>query len=509
MIPIMPWYDSNHPGSTALGSSLLEMNTNVKLIRATDLYSFTECDRMVFLNHHGDKSLRDKRSEYQQYLAEQGEAFEDDVVATLPVEEPSYVIGDLETGWQETLKLMQAGAGIIYQGVLIHDGVVGIPDLLLRVDDVMSPSAFGDYIYRPVDIKLASKAKKGHKLQVMCYIWLLENIQQTRPVGSLYLKDSSSSLGLFTEEVVNFEAEKFNKVLAETRLLAAGEERKPFISSACKMCGWQSFCTGLATESEDASLLPGMRRTVWQHLHDRGKGSIADVTTIPRDELLAIKGVGDKVADKILRHAHALTNDEVIVFKTIKLPEPSPYDIFYDIESIPNEQFHYLMGMVVRRSDGWVYEYDLAEQRKDEPAMWRSFLDRLDQFLEHDGAHVYHYGAYEKTSIKQLTERHGGAAQAERLLDRLVDLEKVIKKSIVLPLQSYSLKAVAPWLGFQWDSETTTGGGSVVDFIHWLDDGDRSFLDRILHYNEEDCHATVAVRDWLLEKMYEADAQHD
>lgn len=472
------------------------MTISTRLIRATDLYSLKECDRMVFLNHNGDRSLKDERSEYQKYLAEQGDAFEDEVVATLEVEEPAYVIGDLETGWQQTLQLMQSGAKIIYQGVLRHDDVVGIPDLLLRVDDV--PSKLGNHIYRPVDVKLASKAKKGHKLQVMCYIWLLEQIQGVRPIGALYLKDTSDGLGLFTEEVVDFEGDTFHEYLAEARVLANGEERRPFISSVCKMCSWRTFCGDIALANEDASLLPGMRRTVWQMLHARGKGRISEVTTIPKDELMQLKGVGDKVADKILLHARALTDDQSIVFKPVKLPPPSPYDVFYDIESIPNEQFHYLMGFVVQRNSQWMYEYDLAEQASDEASMWHSFLNRLDEFLQHEGAHVYHYGAYEKTAIKQLTERHGGSAQAERLLDRLVNLEKAIKKSIALPLHSYSLKSVAPWLGFNWDSETTSGGASVIDFINWLDNGDRSYISRILHYNEEDCHATVAVRDWLL-----------
>ncbi len=485
------------------GSNKAYMSNPTRTIRATDLYSLTECDRMVYLNHNRDKNLRDERSEYQKYLAAEGEAFEDRVVATLKVEKPAYIIGDLETGWQQTLELMQNGAKIIYQGVLLHDDVVGVPDLLIRVDDVAS--ALGTHIYRPVDIKLASKSKKGHRLQVMCYAWLLEQIQTVRPVGSLYLKDAKDAVGLFTEEIVKFDAPLFNAYLAETRLLAAGEERKPFISSVCKMCGWQSFCTQIAEENHDASLLPGMRRTVWQMLHTQNRGRISDVTNIPREELLNIKGVGDKVADKILRHAQALTNDEAIIFKKIKLPAPSPYDVFYDIESIPNEQFHYLMGYVVKRDGTWVYEYDLAEKPADEGLMWLSFLARLDAFLGHKGAHVYHYGAYEKTAIKQLTERHGGTERAERLMDRLVNLEKAIKKSIALPLRSYSLKAVAPWLGFSWDSETTSGGDSVLDFIHWLENGDRTYINRILHYNEEDCHATVAVRDWLWETKSEAE----
>jgi uncharacterized protein len=79
----------------------------------------------------------------------------------------------------------------------------------------------------------------------------------------------------------------------------------------------------------------------------------------------------------------------------------------------------------------------------------------------------------------------------------MIDLEKVLKESAALPLPGYSLKQVAPWIGFSWNTDTQAGDDSMLEYLAWLEDGQRGHLDGILAYNEADCHATVAILDWL------------
>src|SRR5690606_40971130 len=67
-----------------------------------------------------------------------------------------------------------------------------------------------------------------------------------------------------------------------------------------------------------------------------------------------------------------------------------------------NVDCYYLLGLLVRRGDEYVFEYDLAERPEDEREMWFSFLERVDAL---DGP-VYHYGPYERTAIARLVERH-------------------------------------------------------------------------------------------------------
>ncbi|MBN1122760.1 MAG: TM0106 family RecB-like putative nuclease [Anaerolineae bacterium] len=465
-----------------------------KLVKATDLSAFKRCDRLVYLNHNGDPALRVPSSAYQKWVQDQGIAFEQQVVSTFDIFEPEYPIADFEQGFALTLDYMRQGVAYIFQGVLLVDGLIGLPDLMQRVDD---PSNFGSYHYRPVDVKSATKARIGHELQVMFYATLLESIQGVRPEGSLFLRTPSSeaeSAGLFTEMPVEYDAEIFDEVLAQVRALAAGEEPPPFYSSTCKGCHWHDVCVPELEASEDVSLLSGIRRSVWQQLRAQGIRTYHDMAKLSPGELVVYKGVGKITAEKMINQAQALSTGQPVVFAPVDLPEPTDLEIFFDVESVPSEDCFYLMGLLVRRGDDLTFEYDLAEHPGEQAAMWEQFLQHIDRI----GGWVYHYGVYERTAINCLMSRFGEDPRALDLLDRLVDLQKVINESVTLPLKGYSLKDVAPWLGFEWSGVTQHADDSMLEYFHWLETGDRTHIDNILVYNKDDVEATRVVRDWLL-----------
>jgi predicted RecB family nuclease len=465
-----------------------------RMIRATDFYLLTQCNRQVYLDYHGDPSKRVQISGYTEWVIRQGIEFEHEIVESrYRVERPDYQYYDLQSGFQATLELMQRGVDAIYQGVLIDSDLVGVPDLLVRVPE---SSRFGAFSYRPLDIKTSSTSSLGQRLQVMTYIALLEALQDTRVDGTLLLRlpPSEQSNGTqYREEPVPFEEDVFTHNLAEVRALVAGSEPRPFYSSTCASCGWQQVCKPAVEATQDASLIPGLRRTVWDELHIRGMGTLSGVANAPRDVLVGIKGVGDKTAEYLIRQAQAQHSGKAIHIAPPQLIR-SADAIFFDIESLPGEALYYLMGTAIRHNDHLDFQYEIARSAAEEARMWDSFLDRIDC----TECAVYHYGGYERTSIKRLMERYGEDPRATRLLDRLIDLERILKDSAALPLKGYSLKDVAPWLGFEWKGTTKDADSSIMEYLHWLEDGDPTHLDSILRYNEDDCYATVAIYDWLI-----------
>ena len=61
---------------------------------------------------------------------------------------------------------MEKGFDVIYQMPFVHDGIRGIADFLIRVDDVDRATAS----YEPVDAKLTRiEGKPGHVLQLCFY----------------------------------------------------------------------------------------------------------------------------------------------------------------------------------------------------------------------------------------------------------------------------------------------------------------------------------------------------
>ena len=64
-------------------------------------------------------------------------------------------------------------------------------------------------------------------------------------------------------------------------------------------------------------------------------------------------------------------------------------------------------------------------------------------------------------------------------------------------MESYALKNIARWLGFEWRDTKANGAQAICWYDEWLKTSDRTFLDMIVRYNEDDCRATFHVKDWL------------
>jgi uncharacterized protein len=115
--------------------------------------------------------------------------------------------------------------------------------------------------------------------------------------------------------------------------------------------------------------------------------------------------------------------------------------------------------------------------------------------------HVYHYAAYEVTALRRLTCLYG---TREEELDELlraevfVDLYKVVSQGLRISHPRYGLKQVETFF-FERKADLRAGDDSIVLYEEWLESRDQGILDAIAAYNQEDCEATLQLRDWLLE----------
>ena len=90
--------------------------------------------------------------------------------------------------------------------------------------------------------------------------------------------------------------------------------------------------------------------------------------------------------------------------------------------------------------------------------------------------------------------------EAAEALDHsnMIDLNRILQKSVIFPLYFLSLKDVCRYLGFNWRAEDASGANSVLWFQNWLESGDRKVLQKIIDYNEDDVRATLFLKDWLV-----------
>src|SRR5713101_8653386 len=126
------------------------------------------------------------------------------------------------------------------------------------------------------------------------------------------------------------------------------------------------------------------------------------------------------------------------------LPEPSPGDIFFDIEGDPfvaDGGLEYLFGYSV---DDGGYRAFWALDREAEKATFEKFIDSVIAGLAREPKmHVYHYAPYEPSALKRLMGRY---ASREEEVDRLlrgkvfVDLYSVVRQSLRASVEKYSIK---------------------------------------------------------------------
>ena len=183
-------------------------------------------------------------------------------------------------------------------------------------------------------------------------------------------------------------------------------------------------------------------------------------------------------------------------------------DPFFD----PASGLEFLFGVLWREADGSVaYLPFWAYDREGERRAFEEFVDFVSErrraFPE---MHVYHYAAYEPSTLARLMGMH---ATREEEIDQflrgevLVDLLQVVRQGMRAGVDSYSLKDVEK-LFFTRQAEVSSGNEAMIEFERWLDDGDPARLDAIAAYNEEDCLATLKLRDWLLDRRPEAEREH-
>ena len=458
------------------------------MLTASHLYQYVSCPRWPWNELHGDHERRRGPSAFLRKLLADGSEHERAIYERLSPVRVAASPGDPLAAAEETRRLMAQGVPLIAQAVLRSaDGRQGIVDLLERR---AGHSRLGDWTYEPVEIKTARAIKPVYRLQLAFYAHLLSEILGDWPEQAhVLLIDSSRASFPLAEVRPSYEA-----ILEHLVAIAAGEEPAVHIGSTCADCPWEPSCLPLAEASRDVSLTYGLQRRIAHLLRDRGIGTLAALASVEPSELAEWAGVQTVTARQLVTQARALEQGAAIWARPATFSTNGP-DVYFDIEGDPEHDVLYLFGVLVRENGEESYRAFVAEEPAEEG---RAFLEVLAYFESVPGATIFHYHHYERLALRQLGVRHSvDPARVGAVLDRMRDLNRDLVQSVVLPVYSYSLKAVAKSLGFRWTHPDASAAQSMFWYSSWLKGGDRRYLDWAIEYNEDDCRATRLLKEWL------------
>ena len=473
------------------------------------LFHYQRCRRRVYLDSYGDPAIKDPPSDYFVKLRQDSADHRQTILAEFgTLSRPSYRRDDWEAAAHSTLQLMQEGAQTIYRGVLVADGPAGIryrsrPDVLMRQE---GDSWLGNWYYVPFNIKMGKKAKPEYQLVAAYSAYVLAEMQGVWPETSwLQLKEKRRAVDL-ARYVPKLQAALDDCLEDGDGILNLLQPPEVFISrSRCDMCPWLSHCYQEAKAQNHLSLLPGVTLARYPILKSLGITTVEALAIAEPYQLAGDLDVERSVTEKMIFQAQANWKGTAIPRLRAGRFPVSPQDVptteielYFDIEAAPDKDLIYLHGVLVvnNLTQEETFHALVAESPEGEETAWFEFLALVDSY---PNAPIYHFCPYEAQTVRRLGELYGMAGiDVERLLARFVDIHKRVVDAVALPVESYALKHLARWMGFEWRDEEANGAQSICWYDDWLNSGDRTYLNTILRYNEDDCQATYRVKDWLV-----------
>lgn len=469
-----------------------------------------------------------------------------------------------------TREAIRDGADVIYQGVLRGDrpgddpALLGRPDFLVRAGLVTAPDGEPRPAaphYEVVDAKLARTAKARAVAQSAFYSHLLAGLQGVEPRW-MHLALGHGELASL--KVGDYAAYERQTRRALTAFLAADPGHNPPSDpypepvEHCAICHWADFCADRRRRDDDLSLVAGTTYDQRRALKAadistrRGLAALAprpDVSRVSPGALARVQSQArlqvasedaGRVEYEILDPERDLDGALVMNRGLLGLPEPSPGDLFFDIEgaryySEDTKEFglQYLFGIVDTAETDAAGRYRYTQiwsfGRAGEKRAFEELIDFItERRRRHPGLHVYHYNHYEPTSVDHLTELHetrqeavgrlmGRFATREDEVDHLfrlgvfVDLYRVVRQGLRAGVESYSLKRLEPLCGYARRMDLGQATEYLIAFEAALEDGSAEGAEEIRRvvaaYNEDDCRATLALRDWLEQRRAELAAR--
>ncbi|MDP9483761.1 MAG: TM0106 family RecB-like putative nuclease, partial [Chloroflexota bacterium] len=418
---------------------------------------------------------------------------------------------------------MRAGRDVIYQATFFDGHWRGHADFLLRVE---TPSDLGAWSYEIADTKLTRRVKAAAILQMCVYADRLGQLQGVAPReivvvtgdGAEHRERLADYTAFFRSAKARFEARVFGDEPAV--------ETYPDPVEHCRVCAWYPDCADRRRADDHLSLVAGMTRSATQRLVAAELPTLAALGDAPAE--LAIRDINPGTFTRLHDQARIqlegrrtgslryelLPLSEEPNRGLAALPEPSPLDVFFDVEADPwavEGGIEYLFGWVEEVAGDGVFHELWAHDPAEEKAMFEAFIDLVIERLERDPAmHVYHYAPYEPTALKRLMSRYATREeQVDRILrgNVLVDLYGIVRQSLQASVESYSIKKIEKFYMPQREGVVTSAGFSVVEYERWLKTGDPTILAAIASYNRDDCRSNWLLRSWLERLRREAEAE--
>jgi predicted RecB family nuclease len=428
-----------------------------------------------------------------------------------------------EVAAARTVEVIHSGVDVIYQPTFLSDEWYGRADFLVRVDQ---PSNLGPFSYEVVETKLARSTKARAIIQLCFYSDALAEIQGVLPnYMHVVLGGGAKPEQFFVPRYLAF----FRKIKRDFHVAQQTQgETYPEPVEHCRICDWSTVCDAHWRNDDHLSLVANITRNQRHALTAHGASTVAELARLQPPVI----GIRDQAFANIHQQARLQfqgRDEQRNIYELLtppepekglcSLPAPSAGDIFLDFEG---DQFTFERGLeylfgVLTLSESEAYAPTWAMTPLEEKRAFENFIKsvmaRREQYPD---MHIYHYGAYEETAIKRMSEQHSACIdEVDELLrgEVLVDLYRAVRQGLRASVESYSIKKLEPFYEYERAVHLPDATRALQTFQAVLalgPDGENlaDLRTSIEGYNRDDCVSALRLRDWLEELRSELEKQH-
>lgn len=265
------------------------------------------------------------------------------------------------------------------------------------------------------------------------------------------------------------------------------------LNKHCSICPFRCYCLREAEKEDNLSLLERMTPKLMLKYHRKGIFTVNQLSYVftPRRRRKQTKKA--VLTFNVELQALAMRTNKTYLNEIPSLPE-HPVEIYLDIEGIPDQQFDYLIGVLIRDENGTTPHSFWADSPLQEKGIFQNCVDLVAAY---GNTSVYHYGSYEPRAFARAVKKHHISLGS--LESHLVNVNRFVFGKAYFPARSNRLKDLGSLIGATWDSKSASGIQSLVWRYRWEETRNDELKNRLIRYNLADCNAvrllTVTLRD--------------
>jgi predicted RecB family nuclease len=436
------------------------------------LMAYSQCPQKAFLLLCADQ--QGMAHEYSRMLEQQKRRNQINHIDALKarsqtsLEEHSHLVTDLKNE-----------GNLLIKATLKSEDLETNCDVLTRIE---SSSSQGDYSYEPTICVGTHSITKEQKLELLFAGYVLGKIQGKVPEQGKIIDANGISHSVKLRE----SADILPPLLRPLQKWTATSSPLPpplLLNKHCPSCQFRDLCQARAEKEDNLSLLASITPKDVQRYEKKGIFTVKQLSYVYRPRRPSKRAKNLQATHKPELQALAIRTGKIYL-QHIPTFARQNVELFFDIEGIPDQQFYYLIGLLICQDTTCTYHAFWANTIQDEGQMWSTFLGKVNQY---PNAPLYHYGSYDAKAMLALSKRHG--TQSTGLEKRLININASIYGKVYFPVKSNRLKEIGKFLGATWTAANASGLQSLVWRYYWDETSDPQYQGQLVTYNHEDCLA--------------------